>query len=266
MQKDNIISSLNNNKISDLIKIRDYKKYRDEKNLFFLEGERLINDSKKELLVSLFISESYNKDVSQYENIDKYIVTDNVFNKIKDTKTSQGIIAIAKKYVNTEYNCLFEDNISNIVLLDNIQDPGNLGTIFRTCEASGINNIVLTSDCCDAFMPKVLRASMSSIFRINLYIIDNYLDFISKAKKHNFKMIATILDSTNNYYNYNFNNNKNIIVFGNEANGIRKEILDICDDSITIPMSGSIESLNVSISCALILYEIKRQMEFINEE
>ena len=266
MQKDNIISSVSNPKITELIKIRDYKKYRDEKQLFFLEGERLINDTKKELLVSLFINENYNKDLTRYDDITKYIVTDNVFNKIKDTINSQGIIALAKKQLNIDYEKCFENNVDNIVLLDDVQDPGNLGTIFRTCEASGIKDILMTSDCCDCYMPKVLRASMSSIFRLNLYIIDDILNMINRAKKHKYSLISTAPKSNNKYYNYDFTKQKNIIVFGNEANGIRKEILSLCDDSINIPMDGSIESLNVSISCALILYEIKKQKDIKNEK
>ena len=266
MQKDNIISSVSNPKITELIKVRNLKKYRDEKQLFFLEGERLINDTKKELIVSLFINENYDKDISQYDNVDKYIVTDTVFNKIKDTKTSQGIIAVAKKQFNTDYHTCFKNNVKNLVLLDNIQDPGNLGTIFRTCEASDIKDVILTSDCCDCYMPKVLRASMSSIFRINLFIVDNLKEFVEDAKHNDYKLISTTLDSNNKYYDYDFTKQKSIIIFGNEANGIRKEILDICDDSINIPMGGNIESLNVSISCALVLYEIKRQMDIKNEK
>lgn len=266
MQKINIISSTNNNKINELIKIRDNKKYRDENNLIFLEGERLINDSPKELLICLFVSENYENDLSKYSDIEIYKVTNNVYNKIKDTKTSQGIIAIAKKPSNTDYKKIFETNHKNIILLDNIQDPGNLGTIFRTCEASGIVTIVLSSDCCDAYMPKVLRASMSSIFRINIYIVDDIKEFILYAKEKFYNIIATTLDNNNTYFKYDFVKNNNIVIFGNEANGIKNEILKICDTSIKIPMEGSIESLNVSISCAILLYEIKRQIDISNEK
>ena len=266
MQKDNLIYSVKNNKITELIRIRDNKKYRDENKLLFLEGERLINDTENELLVSLFISENYNGDLSKFKDNTKYIVSESVFNKIKDTKSSQGIIAIAKNQLINSYQKIFDDDISNIVLLEDVSDPGNLGTIFRTCEASGIKDIVITSNCCDPFMPKVLRASMSSIFRIKLYIIDDVLEFLKLAMSNKYKLVATTLDSNNKYYNYNFNENKNIIIFGNEANGISKEVISICDGNVTIPMDGSIESLNVSISCALILYEIKRQKDLKYEK
>ena len=261
MQKNTIISSLHNEKIVDLIKLRDNKSYREEKGLVFLEGDRLIKDSPIDLLDSIYINEDYDNDLSIFDKINIYKLKNNVFNKVKSTVHSQGIVAISKYKINTDYKNILSKNIKNIIFLDNIKDPGNMGTIFRTCEASGIDYIVISKDSCDIFNPKVLRSSMSSIFRLNIIVCDDNLSFIDMAKSNDYRILSTTLDNNNKYYNYNFINKKNIIIFGNEANGIDYELIEKSDDRITIPMSGNIESLNVSVSCALILYEIKKQID-----
>ena len=259
----NIISSKNNNLIKEIKLIRDDKKYREDTSLCFIEGERLVYDTPLEMIDKIIISSDYIYNVNDKSlNINKideskiFIVNNNVFDTIKDTKNSQGIIAIAR----FNKNELKDTNFENIVILDDIMDPGNLGTMFRISEAMGFNNILVSENSCDIYNTKVLRASMSSIFRLNILKSNNIKNDIIKLKNDNFKIYGTILQDSNDYLNVEYKN-KFGIIFGNEANGINKDLYELIDDRIKINMLGKIESLNVAVAYAIIASEIKRQKE-----
>ena len=171
------INSKNNSKIKDLIKLRDDSKFRNDKSLFYVEGERIISDSPKELIDSIYIQksklENFKRIINRYNDSQIFLIDDDIFNKIKDTINSQGIIAVVK------YNCIknlsnnYLENIQNCLLLDNVNDPGNLGTIIRLAEATNISLIILCNSCCNLYNPKVIRSCMSSLFRVNIYISDD---------------------------------------------------------------------------------------------
>ena len=157
---------------------------------------------------------------------------------------------------------MFCSRIKNCIILDSINDPGNLGTIIRLSEASNVDLIILANNCCNIYNTKTIRASMSSIFRMNIYVSDNILNDLKLLKKCGFKIFATSLnDNSYNYTKADFTC-KNVLVFGNEANGVSDELLKETTNYIKIPMKGSIESLNVSISVAVICYEMMRQNSF----
>jgi len=143
-----------------------------------------------------------------------------------------------------------------IVVLDGIQDPGNLGTILRTIDSVGLKQVIVSKETADSYNPKVVRSTMGAIFRVKVIESNNLLDTLKNMKKHKYKIMATSLETDNSIYDVDYN--KKVIVIGNEANGVEKEILEYADEKIKIPMLGKTESLNASVATAVILYEYVR--------
>ena len=262
----NLITSKNNSNIKDLIKIRDDSKFRNDESLFYVEGERLFKDTPSNLVRKIFVLDEkfsyFEKLLSGFDDNLIYTVSNNVFEYIKSTVNSQGIIALVKYNLIDSLDNSFCNQIKNCLILDSIKDPGNLGTIIRLAEASNIDLIVLANNCCNVYNTKTIRASMSSIFRMNIYMSNDILNDIKLLKNSGFKIFTTYInDDSINYSKVDFTT-KNAVIFGNEANGVSDKLLKESTNFIKIPMKGSIESLNVSIAVAIICYEIMRQNFF----
>ena len=260
------ISSKNNNIIKDLVKIRNQSRFRNIKSLFYVEGERIVFDIPHNLIEKIFVLENkineYKDFLNNFSDNQIYVLDDKTFDKIKDTVNSQGIIALVKYNVIDNIKNINLENIKNVLILDNISDPGNLGTIIRISEASNISLIILANNCCSIYNTKVIRACMSSIFRSNIYISENIIEDLVYLKENGYNLYATILDkNVKNYIDNNYKN-KNAVIMGNEANGISDDIKSVTDNYIYIPMCGKIESLNVSMATSIICYEIMRQNNF----
>ena len=144
-----------------------------------------------------------------------------------------------------------------IVALDDVQDPGNLGTILRTIDSIGLNQVIVSKETADAFNPKVVRSTMGAIFRVKIIEVENLQETIKMIKKHRFKLLVTSLQTENSIYDIDFN--KKIIVIGNESNGVSKGIQQMADEKAKIPMLGKTESLNASVATGIVLYEYVRQ-------
>lgn len=262
----NYINSKNNPNVKDLIKLRDDSKFRNDRSLFYIEGERLFKDSPINLVKKIFVLEErldyYNELLLKFDDELIYSVSSNVFQYIKSTVNSQGIIAVLEYNLKESLDINFCNKIRNCIILDSINDPGNLGTIIRLAEASNIDLIILANNCCNLYNTKTIRASMSSIFRTNIYISKDILNDIKLLKESGFNILSTVVSNDSKRYSEIDFTNKNAVVFGNEANGICKELLNETTNYIKIPMKGKIESLNVAISVAIISYEIMRQNLF----
>lgn len=144
-----------------------------------------------------------------------------------------------------------------IVALDDVQDPGNLGTILRTADSIGLTQILVSKGTADAYNPKVVRSTMGAIFRVKIIECENLKQTLKEIKKHKFKVVVSSLQTENSLYDMNYQ--KKVIVIGNEANGVEKEIQELADERIKIPMLGKTESLNASVATGIILYEYVRQ-------
>ena len=256
-----IISSKDNEFIKHLKKLKD-KKYRDENNEYIIEGIKLISEAIKEnvKIKSIVICDECSKNEiipkSLMYEIAKYdcvYVTEKIFNSITQVMSPQGIFAVIEKENNSKIN--YSDDI--IVVLDGIQDPGNFGTILRTIDSVGIKQIIVSKETVDAYNPKVVRSTMGAIFRINVIETDNLLHSIDEMKKNGYELVVTSLQTNKNIYNIDYN--KKIIVIGNEANGVSKEIQKNADFKVKIPMLGKTESLNASVAAGIVLYEYVRQ-------
>ena len=181
-------------------------------------------------------------------------VTDKIFSSITQVTNPQGIMAIIEK--NSEKEAIdFSQDI--IVMLDDVQDPGNLGTILRTVDSIGLNQIIVSKGTADAFNPKVVRSTMGAIFRLKIIESENLAQTIKEIRKHHYKLVVTSLQTENSIYDIDFN--KKIIVIGNEANGVSNEIQEMADEKAKIPMLGKTESLNASVAAGIVMYEYVRQ-------
>ena len=257
-----IITSKDNEIIKNIRKLKE-KKYRDANNEYLIEGIKLIKEAveeKAKIKLIVVCEESIEDgDIDQkllYE-IAKYdciYVNKKVFSILTDVQNPQGILAVIEKK-NNEENINYKEDI--IVVLDGIQDPGNLVTILRTIDSVGLSQVIVSKETADSYNPKVVRSTMGAIFRVNVIESEDLLQTLKNLKKHKYKIMATSLENNNSIYDVEYN--KKVIVIGNEANGVSKNVLEYADEKIKIPMLGKTESLNASVATSIILYEFVRR-------
>ena len=247
----------NNELIKSVAKLSQ-KKFRDETGLFLLEGEKAISEAifAGLRIKDIFINKTNEKLLSKYSQANITLVNDKILDKITDAKTAPDIIATAYKFEN-DLNKIPQNN-STILLLENIKDAGNLGTAIRTASAFNIDGIILLGDTVDVFSPKVVRSSVGYLWKTPIFKTDKF-DLIKKhLKNHTF--FATSVDKNLPLKNLKEANIKSpaVIMFGSEAFGLSENIVQQSDVYVTIPIKGDIESLNLSISIGIVLYECKR--------
>lgn len=256
-----VITSKDNEIVKNIKKLKE-KKFRDEKNQFIVEGIKLVAEAIEENsnIDSVVVCEDCVNDGS----IDKKLlyeiarfkcvyVTEKIFDTLTDVSNPQGILAVINRK-NANANIDYSQDF--IVVLDGIQDPGNLGTILRTVDAAGLNQIILSKETADSFNPKVVRSTMGGIFRVNVIKSENLVETLKEIQEHKFDIVVTSLDARNSVYDIDYN--KKVIVIGNEANGVSKEVQDLADKKVKIPMIGKTESLNASVAAGIMIYEYVR--------
>ncbi len=256
-----VITSKDNEMVKHIRKLKE-KKYRDEYGEYIVEGIKLIREAldEEQNVKTIIVCDNCDKEIinqtSMYEVAKQTIVyvDEKVFNTITEVKNPQGILAVIEKK-NVEKEIDFKEDM--IVVLDDIQDPGNLGTILRTVDSAGLTQIVVSKKSGDVYNSKVVRSTMGAIFRVNVIESDNLVETIKLIKKHKFSVISTSLDTDKSIYDIDYK--KTAIVIGNEANGVSKEIQDLSDKKIKIPMLGKTESLNASVATGIVVYEYVRQ-------
>ena len=240
-----LYTSKNNEKIKYIKKLNN-KKFRNEFNEFLVEGEHLVLEAYKAGFLKELILE---QNSSLNLPVNTIYVTNSVLKYISDLDTPPQVIGICKK--------LPEKEIGNrILILDDIQDPGNLGTIIRSCVAFNVDTLVLSKTSVDLYNQKVLRATQGMIFNINI-VYKNLEEFIPIIKNKGYRVYGTKVNGGKNL-KYIEKNEKFAIIMGNEGNGVKKEILNLCSDYIYIDMNQSCESLNVGVAASIILYELNK--------
>jgi TrmH family RNA methyltransferase len=246
-----VITSLENDRIKNLVKLQK-KKYRDDTNTYLVEGYHLVEEAyKANFVIEIFTLEG--NDISF--DVPITFVSSDVMKKISTMDTPSNIVALCKK---GQYAMDTEASLSKLLLLDEIQDPGNLGTIIRSSVAFGIDMIILSENTVDLYNPKVLRATQGMYCHIPIVSVD-----ASKA-------ITFLKNNQYHIYGTNVNNGvdartlnkddkeKFCLIVGNEGNGVSKEIQAMCDKNLYIPMRKEVESLNVGVACSILLYELER--------
>lgn len=252
---ENIIIESNQNKIIKEVNSLKAKKERDKTGLFILEGKRLVDEIPNSWEIKYLLkAESYSEDIN-FENV--YTVKDSLFEKISETVNPQGILAVChiKEFdvTNVDYS-----NSPFFVVLENVTDPGNMGTLIRTADAAGADGIFLSKGCVDIYNPKVIRATMGSIFHLPIYRNLNLMDLMEDFKNNNVKTLAAHLKGTSTPYKVDMTTACAVII-GNEANGLSDEISEIASDLVKIPMPGKAESMNAGIAGGILIYESVRQ-------
>lgn len=276
-----MITSTANQQVKRLIQLQNKAKLRDEEGVFVLEGKKVFDELRKyrpEFLVMTYLSESFYKQITETEpeyldGISYEILADNVFKEAAETVTPQGILAIVKqpKY---ELEELLESSVRErknggrtesdsdsecadaplrFIFLENLRDPGNLGTILRTAEGAGMTAVVLSKGSVDIFNPKVIRSTMGSVFRVPFLYVEDTLATMKLLQKHGVKLYAAYLSGSEEYDKIPYANRCAILI-GNEANGLLPETAEAADVRVRIPMAGELESLNAAVAAAILMY------------
>lgn len=243
-----MITSIKNDTIKSILKLKQ-KKYREETSSFLIEGEHLVEEALKVNRITLLIkNENYTGNLG-YEK--ELIVTSNVFNALAFSKTPQGIMAICCiKEIPLAYQTL-----SKVLILDGLQDPGNVGTLIRSALAFGFDAMILSNNCVDMYNNKVVQATQGAFFRLSI-VKAELLKQMAILKANGFTIFGTsLIEKAIPLESIDFTNYSKIgVVLGNEGNGVSKEILEKTDYSIKIQISEQVESLNVAIAGSIIMY------------
>lgn len=256
------IQSKDNKTIKHIISLQQ-RKYRQKFGEYMVEGIRAVTDiGKKDCLRSILIRESKRSELEPlvekgFTVSSVYVVQDPIFDKIEHSVNGQGILGIAKKCVNDLHSLIVEDGL--YVALDGVQDPGNLGTIIRTAVAAGAKGIFLLKGTVDPYNEKCVRSTMSALCNIPIFEDVTLSEFYDFIKDNTIKTYVTSLENAKPYHTISYAK-QTMIILGNEGNGVSRELIEMCDQAITIPMYGDIESLNVSIAAALCMYKVREQI------
>lgn len=259
-----MITSTGNQKVKEIIQLQKKSKARNQAGVFLVEGLRMIQEVPRERLKKLYVSEGFYKkhqrELQQEGLLEQRVletVSDHVFSVMSDTKTPQGVLGVIRRQ---EYlpEMLLESENPFLMVLDNLQDPGNLGTIFRTAEAAGVTGIIMSKDCVDIYNPKTIRSTMGAIYRMPFLIAEDLSEMIGKIQQRQIRVYAAHLEGKNTYDQENYRTGCAFLI-GNEGNGLRREIAECADCWIRIPMAGQVESLNAAIAASVLMFEVSRQ-------
>jgi len=254
------------NQIIKEVRALKNKSEREERGLYFIEGVRFVSEAVREQIdIRYFVlSESFSTSsensglLSAISNLPAtcYVVPDNLFDSISDTKTPQGVLAVLGLSRNKLEGAKLPEGL--LVILDSIQDPGNMGTIIRTADAAGCAGVIVPEGCVDVFNPKVLRSTMGSLFHVPVYFAGSLNYALNTAREQGFLICASYLEGSVSIYETDLSGNAALII-GSEAHGISEESRRMADVLIRIPMQGRAESLNASIAAGIMIFEAMRQ-------
>ena len=261
-----MITSTANQQVKHLIQLQNKAKLRDEEGVFVLEGKKVFDELRRyrpEFLVMTYLSESFHKQITEAEpeyldGVSYEILADNVFKEAAETVTPQGILAIVKqpRYELEELLGEGAENPLRFIFLENLRDPGNLGTILRTAEGAGMTAVILSKGSVDIFNPKVIRSTMGSIFRVPFLYAEDTLATMVLLQKHDVKLYAAYLSGSEEYDKVEYAK-RSAILIGNEANGLLPETAEAADVRVRIPMAGNLESLNAAVAAAILMYHTR---------
>jgi TrmH family RNA methyltransferase len=250
------------------------KKYRDEQNQYLIEGPNLIREAQQNggRIERILRSEDFTDEQTIREGIDPAladletaVLSTSLFRKLSDTETPQGILAVVKKREFREDEFFTEQSgtgksstTGNVLVLDRLQDPGNIGTILRTADAAGYLGAILMKGTADIYSPKIVRAAAGSLFRLPVLYADDPGDAVRLLKRYGKTIISTSPMGSMDYFDADLREHAAVVI-GNEGNGVCREFLEDADILVKIPMEGTIESLNAAVSAGILMYESVRQ-------
>jgi len=260
--------SANDNPVIKKFRALSMKKQRDKLGLYIIEGPNLLEEAlngKAKIGQILFDEEALSRSeelaglarMAEERKIPAAVASPSLFLKASNTDTPQGVIAWVEKPVWTKEQ-FFAPEGGNIIVLDRLQDPGNLGTILRTADSAGFSGAMILKGTGDIYGPKTVRAATGTLFRLPVLFCDGPEEAMAVLRSHGKRVFATALENSDTYFNCDLRYDAAIVI-GNEGNGICEEILSGADQNITIPMEGNTESLNAGIAAGILMYEALRQ-------
>ena len=263
-----MITSSANSRVKQVIQWQTKAKERKKAGVFLTEGFKMYEEAPLESILEVYVAESAFASLEKMDVKEKKmavklkktgyeVVADSLFKKMADTQTPQGILCVVKQ---PEYRLeeILKQDRPLLMILENLQDPGNLGTIIRTGEGAGVTGVIMTAKTVDIFNPKVIRATMGSVFRVPFLYVEDMEDTLKKLKEKGIRTYAAHLAGREYYDSFSFTGGTAFLI-GNEGNGLEKKTADLADSYLKIPMEGKVESLNAAIAASLLMYEAQRQ-------
>ena len=255
-----MITSVNNGQVKNIIQLNQKTTARREQGLFVAEGRKMFGEAPADWIEKVYVSETLTSDPALMEQVEKLpydIVADSVFRQMSDTQTPQGILTVLRRPSYTLEDILGGKN-PLVMVLEDLQDPGNAGTILRTGEGAGVSGVLLTRTCVDITNPKVIRSTMGSVYRIPFLYVESVVSLTQELKKHNIRTFAAHLKGRNSYDQESYTGGTAFLI-GNEGKGLTEEAANSADCLIRIPMCGKVESLNAAMASGILMYEAARQ-------
>lgn len=261
-----MITSTGNARIKQLVIWQKKRKARDEEGVYLVEGIRMYREAPRDQIKEVYVSDQFYHRYGEELGLSGWgaqmeILSDHVFSHVSDTKTPQGILLVMK-----QRSCKLEEMIDSerlkgqplLMILDNLQDPGNLGTILRAGEAAGVTGVIMSRDCVDIYNPKVIRSTMGSVYRMPFIYVDDLPKTLEVLQKSGIHSYAAHLKGKNSYEQENYTKGTAFLI-GNEGNGLRDEVAEAAECYIKIPMCGEVESLNAAVASSVLMFEAARQ-------
>lgn len=280
-----MITSFSNKSMKEIVQLNQKARARNKAGLFVVEGIKMFQEAPADRIVRVYMAQRAERELREIygKKLDKIsceIVADEVFDRMSDTKSPQGILTLVKQYHyrleelfmgKQERTCIDRNTGRTVsiiggvrqkkmlyILLEDIQDPGNLGTIFRTGEAVGADGIIMSSHTVDVYNPKTIRSTMGSIYRVPFIYTEDICGIIQTLRKNNTRVYAADLGGKKFYDEFDYRGSTAFLI-GNEGNGLREETAACADARISIPMEGNVESLNAATASTVLFYEAYRQ-------
>ena len=263
-----MITSSANSRVKQVIQWQTKAKERKKAGVFLTEGFKMYEEAPLESILEVYVAESALASLEKMDAKEEKmavklkktgyeVVADSLFKKMADTQTPQGILCVVKQ---PEYRLeeILKQDRPLLMILENLQDPGNLGTIIRTGEGAGVTGVIMTAKTVDIFNPKVIRATMGSVFRVPFLYVEDMEDTLKKLMEKGIRTYAAHLAGREYYDSFSFTGGTAFLI-GNEGNGLEKKTADLADSYLKIPMEGKVESLNAAIAASLLMYEAQRQ-------
>lgn len=257
-----MITSTANQQMKNLAALQRKSRERKARGLFVAEGPRMCFEAPREWVQSIYVSESFLQDEKMQQQLKNFhlpyeVVADSVFCSVSDTQTPKGIMTVVK-IPTYELQDLLQQERTQLLILEGVQDPGNLGTMLRTGEGAGITGVIMDRTTVDLFNPKTIRSTMGSLYRVPYYIAEDLGATIEAVKARGVRLYAAHLAGELSYDRPDYTGACGFLI-GNEGNGLSDEIARMADTYIRIPMQGQVESLNAAMSAGILMYECNRQ-------
>lgn len=266
-----MITSTSNAKVKRLVSLRKKRKARDEERVFLVEGIRMFKELPLDMAREVYVSETFHRkeektvrEILAGSGIVPEVLSDTVFDYVSDTRTPQGVLCVVKQ-TECRLGEIAGNRCPHIIVLEHLQDPGNLGTILRTAEGAGVTGIVMDRECVDIYNPKTIRSTMGSVYRMPFCYVENLRDAVMELKNIGLHIYAAHLAGQRDYDEEDYCVPCAFLI-GNEGNGLTEETAVLSDTFVRIPMEGQVESLNAAVAAAVLMFEAARQRRYNNRK